>query len=106
MDMKKMMEQAQQMQFKLQELQERFKEMFVEGQAGGGLVKIEMSCAGVVKSINIDPSLFDLNENFVVCRNDSPSLISSSTHYHTHTDPGKRGERVKTQEEKSVIQFK
>jgi len=56
-DMKKMMEQAQQVQFKLQELQEKFKEIFVEGEAGGGMVKVTMSCAGVVKSIAIDETL-------------------------------------------------
>ena len=62
MDIQKMMEQAQQMQFKLQELQEKFKEMFVEGHAGGGLVKVVMSCAGVVKSVDIDPSLLVADE--------------------------------------------
>jgi len=56
-DMKKMMEQAQQVQFRLQELQEKFKEIIVEGTSGGGLVTVQMSCAGVVKSLNIDPSL-------------------------------------------------
>ncbi len=57
LDFKKMMEQAQQMQFKMQELQEKFKDIEVEGQAGGGLVKVTLSCTGVVKSIKIDDSL-------------------------------------------------
>lgn len=56
-DMKKMMDQAQQMQFKMQELQEKFKDIYVETQAGGGLVKVVMNCAGVVQSVDIDPSL-------------------------------------------------
>jgi DNA-binding YbaB/EbfC family protein len=62
MDIKKMMEQAQQMQFKLREMQEKFKEIFVQGQAGGGLVKVEISCAGVARSIDIDPSLLSADE--------------------------------------------
>jgi DNA-binding YbaB/EbfC family protein len=62
MDFKKMMEQAQQMQFKLQELQEKFKEIFVEGVSGGGLVKVVMSCAGIVKTIDIDTSLLVADE--------------------------------------------
>jgi DNA-binding YbaB/EbfC family protein len=56
-DMKKMMQQAQQMQFKMQELQEKLKDIDVAGQAGGGLVKLVVSCAGEVKAIDIDPSL-------------------------------------------------
>ena len=59
MDIQKMMEQAQQVQFKLQELQEKFKDINVEGQSGGGMVKVVMSCAGVVKSLDVDPSLID-----------------------------------------------
>ncbi len=61
-DMKKMMEQAQQVQFKLQELQEKFKDVYVEGESGGGMVTVTMSCAGVVKSIVIDESLMDDKE--------------------------------------------
>ena len=57
-NIQKMMQQAQQMQFKLQEMQEKFKDIDVEGDAGGGLVKITMSCAGVMKSLKMDPSLF------------------------------------------------
>ncbi len=54
---KEMMQQAQQMQFKMQEIQEKLKDIYVDGQAGGGLVKIKMSCAGVVAKIEIDPSI-------------------------------------------------
>jgi len=54
---KEMMQQAQQMQFKLQEIQEKLKDIYIEGQAGGGLVKIKMSCAGVVSKVEIDPSI-------------------------------------------------
>lgn len=56
-DMKKMMQQAQQMQFKLAEMQEKLKEVYVEGQAGGGLVKVVMACSSEVQSVTLDPSL-------------------------------------------------
>lgn len=58
-NMKEMMKQAQQMQFKMAEVQEKFKEIYVEGEAGGGTVKVVMSCAHVVKSLDIDPSLLE-----------------------------------------------
>ncbi len=54
---KDMMKQAQQMQHKLQEMQEKLKDVYVEGQSGGGLVKVTVSCAGVVSKIEIDPSI-------------------------------------------------
>ena len=57
MDFRKMMEQAQQVQFKLQEMQEKFKDVEVEGESGGGLVKVRMSCAGHLLGIDIDKSL-------------------------------------------------
>lgn len=65
-DMKKMMDQAQQVQNKMQELQEKFKDVIVEGQSGGGMVKVTMSCEGLIKSLDIDPSLLDVNEKETV----------------------------------------
>jgi len=54
---KDMMQQAQQMQFKLQEMQEKMKDIDVEGESGGGMVKVTMSCAGIVRGVDIDPSV-------------------------------------------------
>lgn len=56
-NIKEMMQQAQQMQFKMQELQEKFKDIDVQAQSGDGLVTVRMSCAGVVRMIDIHPSL-------------------------------------------------
>ncbi|MCK6417882.1 MAG: YbaB/EbfC family nucleoid-associated protein [Alphaproteobacteria bacterium] len=56
-DIQKMMKQAQEVQFKLQEMQERLKEIDVEGESGGGLVKVVMSCAGELRGLTIDPSI-------------------------------------------------
>ena len=61
-NIQQMMQQAQQAQFKIQEMQEKLKDIDVEGEAGGGLVKVVMSCAGEVKSLTIDPSIMDDKE--------------------------------------------
>ncbi|MEZ5918505.1 MAG: YbaB/EbfC family nucleoid-associated protein [Alphaproteobacteria bacterium] len=54
---KEMMAQAQQMQFKLQELQEKLADIEIEAESGGGLVKIVMACSGQVRNMTIDPSI-------------------------------------------------
>ena len=59
---KEMMQQAQQMQFKLQEMQEKLKDIYIEGESGGGMVKVEMSCAGEVRAVTIDPSVMSDKE--------------------------------------------
>ncbi|MBG78731.1 MAG: YbaB/EbfC family nucleoid-associated protein [Alphaproteobacteria bacterium] len=56
-DIQKMMQQAQQMQQKMQEMQEKFKDIEIQSQSGGGMVKVTMTCTGVVQSVDIDPSL-------------------------------------------------
>jgi DNA-binding YbaB/EbfC family protein len=58
-NIQKMMQQAQQVQFKLQEMQEKFKAMTVEGEAGGGVVKVTLSCAGEMKALHIDTTLLN-----------------------------------------------
>lgn len=59
---KEMMGQAQQMQFKLQEMQAKFEDIEVRGESGGGMVKTVMTCDGVLKGIEIDPSVMDDKE--------------------------------------------
>jgi hypothetical protein len=54
---KEMMAQAQQMQFKLQELQEKLADIEIEAESGGGLVKAVMACSGEMRRITIDPSI-------------------------------------------------
>ncbi|MEM7071040.1 MAG: YbaB/EbfC family nucleoid-associated protein [Pseudomonadota bacterium] len=52
-----MMQQAQEMQQKMQTMQDELNEREVTGEAGGGLVKISMSAKGQLHKINIDPEL-------------------------------------------------
>lgn len=54
-----MMKKAQAMQHKLAELQEKFADIEVSGEAGGGLVKVSMLCNGKVTGVQIDPSVMD-----------------------------------------------
>ncbi len=56
-DMAKAMKQMQKLQTQMQQAQEELAHKYVTGEAGAGLVKIEMSCRHVVKSIKIDESL-------------------------------------------------
>ncbi len=56
-DFLKLMQQAQQMTGKLQEVQERLAKATVVGSAGGGMVKVEADGKGGVKRVSIDPSV-------------------------------------------------
>ncbi len=56
-NMQQMMAKAQTMQKKMEEVQARAGEIEVEGQSGGGVVKITMTCKGEVRSVAIDPSI-------------------------------------------------
>ena len=57
MDIAKMMQQAKVMQDKMQEMQEKLADVEVEGQAGGGLAKVVITCKGVCQSVTIDDSV-------------------------------------------------
>lgn len=57
MNFQKMMKQAQDMQFKLQEAQEKLKDIEIQAEAGGGMVKITMTCDGKAQKVEIDESL-------------------------------------------------
>ncbi len=50
-----MMRQAQQLQAKLEKVQEELETLTVEGSSGGGVVKVVMSGKQVVESVTIDP---------------------------------------------------
>ena len=52
-----LLQQAQMMQKKMQEVENKLKSHEVEGQVNGGLVKVIMNGKGEIKKIKIDPSL-------------------------------------------------
>lgn len=57
MNIQQMMKQAQVMQERMGEMQERMAETELTAIAGGGLVKIVMTCNGRARKVSIDPSL-------------------------------------------------
>ena len=54
-----MMKQAQKMQAKMAEMQERLGALEVAGQSGGGLVAVTLNGKGEARSIKVDKSLVD-----------------------------------------------
>ncbi|NCC21375.1 MAG: YbaB/EbfC family nucleoid-associated protein [Alphaproteobacteria bacterium] len=59
MNIQKMMQQAQMMQTRMQELQTRLADVEVDGQSGGGMVAVRMTCKGDIRKITIDPSIIN-----------------------------------------------
>jgi DNA-binding YbaB/EbfC family protein len=56
-DMGKLMQQAQAMQAKMAEVQERLKAIEAEGSSGAGMVTARATAEGEVRKITVDPSL-------------------------------------------------
>ncbi|HEY5226195.1 MAG TPA: YbaB/EbfC family nucleoid-associated protein [Methylovirgula sp.] len=56
-DMLGLMKQAQAMQTKMQEMQAELEHIEVEGQSGGGAVRVTLSAQGHMKGLVIDPAL-------------------------------------------------
>ena len=61
-----MMKQAQQLQKKMAEAQDKLNEIEVEGTSGGGLVKIIATAKGSFKKISIDNSLIKTDEKEIL----------------------------------------
>ena len=57
-----LMKQAQQMQENMKKAQEQLATVEVEGQSGGGMVKVLMTCRNDVKRVTIDASVMDDKE--------------------------------------------
>jgi len=57
-----MLKQAQQMQSKMSEMQDRLGEAEVIGESAGGMVRITMTGRGEIKAVKIAPSLLDPDE--------------------------------------------
>ncbi len=65
-DMAKMMKAAQEMQTKMSQLQEDMHSVIVTGESGAGLVKATCTAKGELKSLDIDPSIFNSDDKEVV----------------------------------------
>lgn len=62
MNIQQMMKQAQHMQKKMAEAQEKLGLIEVTGSAGGGMVSITLTGKGEAKKVKIDPKLIDPND--------------------------------------------
>ena len=61
-----LMKQAQEMQAKMAEMQDRLAELTVEGAAGGGMVTVTLSGKSEMKGVRIDPSLLNAAEGEIL----------------------------------------
>lgn len=66
MNLADIMKQAGQMQAKMADAQVRLEQISVQGQAGGGAVKIMMTGKFAVRSVEIDPSLMQAGEHEIL----------------------------------------
>jgi DNA-binding YbaB/EbfC family protein len=57
MDIMGLMKKAQAVQAKMKDVQEELERLEVEGQSGGGMVKVTLTAKGQMKAIHLDPSL-------------------------------------------------
>ncbi|MDB5570568.1 MAG: ybaB [Hyphomicrobiales bacterium] len=83
-DIMGLMKQAQAMQARMQEAQAEMERMEVEGQSGGGMVRVTMTVKGALKAVAIDPSLMAPGENEIV-----EDLVLTA-----HEDARKKAERI------------
>ncbi|MBI1187535.1 MAG: YbaB/EbfC family nucleoid-associated protein [Alphaproteobacteria bacterium] len=65
-DISQIMRQAQAMQAKIAEAQKKLEAMEVEGQAGGGMVKVKLSGKTALIAVTIDPPLLKPDEAEIV----------------------------------------
>lgn len=87
-----MMKQAQQLQKKMAEAQQKLNDIEVEGESGGGLVKVVATAKGSFKRISIDDSLVKLDEKEIL-----EDLITAAIN-----DAKEKGETAANEEMKSL----
>ncbi|MDP2358372.1 MAG: YbaB/EbfC family nucleoid-associated protein [Beijerinckiaceae bacterium] len=91
-DIMGLMKQAQAMQARMQDAQAEMERLEVEGQSGGGMVRITLTVKGAMKSVAIDPSLVTPGEGEIL-----EDLIMAA-----HEDARKKAEHVMEEKMKSV----
>lgn len=91
-DMLGLMKQAQEMQSKMQELQAELESLEVEGQAGGGMVRVTLTAKGRMKGVAIDDQLLKVDEKVIL-----EDLIVVA-----HEDARKKAERLMEEKMKGL----
>jgi DNA-binding YbaB/EbfC family protein len=91
-DMFGLMKQAQAMQAKMQEMQAELERIEVEGQAGGGMVRVILTAKGQMKGLMVDDQLLKVDEKVIL-----EDLIIVA-----HEDARKKAERLMEEKMKGV----
>jgi DNA-binding YbaB/EbfC family protein len=91
-DMFGLMKQAQAMQAKMQEMHAELERIEVEGQAGGGMVRVTLTAKGQMKGLMIDDQLLKADEKVIL-----EDLIVVA-----HEDARKKAERLMEEKMKGV----
>lgn len=91
-DLMGLMKQAQAMQAKMAEAQAQLETIDVEGQSGGGLVRITLTAKGAMKALAIDPSLLKADEKEIL----EDLLVTA------HEDARKKAERAMEEKMRDV----
>ena len=78
-----LMKQAQQMQENMKKMQDQLASVEVEGQAGAGMVKVQMTCKHDVRRVSIDESVMDdkemLEDLVAAALNDAVRKVEAAT---------------------------
>jgi DNA-binding YbaB/EbfC family protein len=78
-----LMKQAQQMQENMKKMQDQLASVEVEGQAGAGMVKVQMTCKHDVRRVSIDDSVMDdkemLEDLVAAALNDAVRKVEATT---------------------------
>ena len=91
-DLMGLMKQAQAMQAKMADAQAALEQLEVEGQSGGGLVKLTMTAKGALKGLVIDDSLLKPDEKEIL-----EDLVVTA-----HEDARKKAERLAEEKMRDV----
>ena len=91
-DVMGLMKQAQAMQAKMQAMQAELEQTLVEGEAGGGMVKVTLSAKGDLRNVVIDPALLKPDEREIL----EDLLVTA------HADARRKAERLAEEKMKSV----
>lgn len=84
-DLMKMMKQAQELQGRMQQMQEELLALEIDGQAGAGMVRVRVNGRGDLKGLKIDPSLLkpgeaDMIEDLVIAAfQDAKTKVEAET---------------------------
>jgi nucleoid-associated protein EbfC len=65
-DLSEIMRQAQQMQQRLQEAQDKMEQLTAEGSSGAGMVKLTLKGKGELASLTIDPSILNAGDKEII----------------------------------------